>query len=74
MSFFQVKMLPPLVSSDKPLTEQFPVSCGTTHHEKEQEDATGEIIPYVDGTALQTHPVFQHPQSQEVLFIHSGFF
>lgn len=56
-----------MMSSDKPLTEQFPVSCGTKHHEKEQESATvGQIIPDVDGSAQQTQHVFMPPQNQQV--------
>jgi len=58
-----------MVDSSKPLTEQFPVSCGTKHHEKEHDETAVSTVPNVDGSAIMApppplipQPVFQQPQ------------
>ena len=46
----------PLVDSGKPLPQQFPVSCGSKHREKESGDDQVPVVADVDGSAIQTQP------------------
>lgn len=46
----------PLVDSSKPLPQQFPVSCGSKHREKESGDDQVSVVADVDGSAIQTQP------------------
>ena len=62
----------PTVDPSKPLQEQFPVSCGSKHREKEVVDGGAGILANVDGSAILSQPkseipVFA-PPSTEVKF------
>jgi len=46
----------PLVDSSKPLPQQFPVSCGSKHREKESGDNEVSVVADVDGSVIQTQP------------------
>lgn len=66
--FFQVnKPMIPIVGSSKPLQEQFPVSSGNKHREKEDVNDGAEMVANIDGTAIQTQPkveVFPQPSDE----------
>ena len=57
----------PSVDPSKPLQEQFPVSCGSKHREKETVNDGAGIVADVDGSAIQTQPkvaVFAQPPAE----------
>ena len=57
----------PTVDSSKPLPEQFPVSCGSKHREKEVVDDGAGVVADVDGSVTQTQPpnaVFAPPPTE----------
>lgn len=57
----------PTVDSSKPLQEQFPVSCGSKHREKEVVNDGAGVVADVDGSATQTQPqneVFAPPAAE----------
>ena len=57
----------PTVDPNKPLQEQFPVSCGSKHREKEVVDDGAGIVAHVDGSATQTqqkNEVFEPPPAE----------
>ena len=61
------KPIVPTVDSSKPLQEQFPVSCGSKHREKETVTDGAEVVANVDGSAIQTQPipeVFPQPPTE----------
>lgn len=61
------KPLVPTVDPSKPLQEQFPVSCGSKHREKE-DVSDGAVVADVDGSAIQTQPkeeVFAPPPAEK---------
>ena len=61
------KPLVPTVDPSKPLQEQFPVSCGSKHREKEAVNDGAVIVADVDGAAIQTQPktqVFAPPPTE----------
>ncbi|KAJ7363598.1 hypothetical protein OS493_009758 [Desmophyllum pertusum] len=58
----------PSVDPSKPLQEQFPVSCGSKHREKETVNDGAGIVADVDGSAIQTQPkvaVFAQPPAEK---------
>ena len=64
------KPLVPTVDPSKPLQEQFPVSCGSKHREKEDVSG-GAVVAEVDVSAIQTQPieeVFAPPPAEVKLF------
>ncbi|EDO32164.1 predicted protein [Nematostella vectensis] len=56
----------PTVDPTKPLTEQFPVSCGTKHHEKEDEVTIETAVKGVDAIAEMAPKVFEPPPQEKV--------
>jgi len=61
------KPLVPTVDPSKPLQEQFPVSCGSRHREKE-DVSDGAVVADVDGSAIQLQPkeeVFAPPPAEK---------
>lgn len=63
------KPIVPTVDSSKPLQEQFPVSCGSKHREKETVTDGAEVVANVDGSAIQTQPipeVFPQPPAEKL--------
>ncbi|KAL9968553.1 hypothetical protein ACROYT_G020661 [Oculina patagonica] len=62
------KPLVPTVDPNKPLQEQFPVSCGSRHREKEDVSDGASVVTDVDGSAIQTQPkveVFAPPPAEK---------
>lgn len=51
----------PTVDPSKPLQEQFPVSCGSKHREKEVVDDGAGIVANVDGSAIPSQPKSEVP-------------
>ena len=47
----------PAVDPNKPLQEQFPVSCGSKHREKEHVNDGAGIVADVDGSANQQQQI-----------------
>ncbi|XP_022783520.1 protein SON-like isoform X3 [Stylophora pistillata] len=63
------KPMIPIVGSSKPLQEQFPVSSGNKHREKEDVSDGAEMVTNTDGTAIQTQPkveVFPQPSDEKL--------
>lgn len=61
------KPLVPTVDPSKPLQEQFPVSCGSKHRQKEDVSDVA-VVADVDGSAIQSQPkeeVFAPPPSEK---------
>ena len=57
----------PTIDPNKPLQEQFPVSCGSKHREKEDVSNVAGVVTDVDGSAVQTQPrveVFAPPPAE----------
>ena len=59
----------PAVDPNKPLQEQFPVSCGSKHREKEHVNDGAGIVADVDGSAnqqQQMNEVFAPPITEVI--------
>ncbi|XP_048578173.1 protein SON isoform X2 [Nematostella vectensis] len=63
---FPARHIVPTVDPTKPLTEQFPVSCGTKHHEKEDEVTIETAVKGVDAIAEMAPKVFEPPPQEKV--------
>ena len=65
------KPLVPTVDPSKPLQEQFPVSCGSKHRQKE-DVSDGAVVADVDGSAIQSQAkeeVFAPPPAEVTLHL-----